>query len=254
MAYDTMAILLGVLTGVLILRVFVPNQWTLGLFAITLVAMSAFVLENHASDVAQGWASVHGQARTFVDKQLQPHPEHVWPPVVGQAYPDLRLIDQDGRRTSLSEFKGKVILVEPVGMPCPACIAFAGGQASGSYDGVAPQPGLGSIHDYVRRFGRVRLDRDDIVFVQIVFYSPDLTAPTTEQVRDWATHFSLNRSENEIVLAAEPYLLSAETRAMIPGFQLIDKDFVLRFDSAGHTPQHDLYQELLPAIGRLAAE
>lgn len=254
MAYDSMAILLGILTGVLMLRIFVPNHWTLGLFAITLVGMSAFVLENHASDVAQGWAAVQRQAETYVDKQLQPHPEHVWPPVVGKAYPDLQLIDQEGRRTALSEFKGKVILLEPVGMPCPACIAFAGGQERGSYDSIAPQPGLESIGNYVRRFGRVSLDRDDVVFVQIVFYSPSLVAPTPVEVRDWANHFGLQRSQNEIVLAAEPYLLGAETRAMIPGFQLIGRDFVLRYDSAGHAPRHDLYSELLPAIGRLAAE
>lgn len=254
MAYDSIAILLGILTVVLALRIFVPNQWTLGLFAVTLVAMSAFVLENHASDVAQGWAAAHGEARTLVSQQLQSHPDHLWPPVVGQAYPDLELLDQEGRRTSLSEFKGKVILLEPVGIPCPACIAFAGGQHRGGYNGIAPQSNLQSIEQYTKLYGRVNLDRDDIVFVQVVFYNSGLTAPTTEEVRAWANHFGLERSSNEIVLAAEPYLLGTETRAMIPGFQLIDKDFVLRYDSAGHSPQHDLYRELLPAMRQLVEE
>lgn len=255
MAYDSMALVLGILTVVLVLRTFLPNQWTLGLFAVTLVSLSAFVLENHASDVAQGWATAHSQAKNFVDQQLQdPPPEHHWPPVVGQAYPNLQLLDQEGRRTSLSEFQGKVILLEPVGVPCPACIAFAGGQKRGAYNGIAPQANLKSIDHYTRLYGRISLNRDDIVFVQVVFYGPELTAPSPTQVRDWAKHFGLERSNNEIVLRAEPYLLGPETRGMIPGFQLIDKDFVLRYDSTGHAPRHDLYQELLPAVRRLAEE
>ena len=39
-----------------------------------------------------------------------------WPPRVGEAYPDLRLVDQTGRTTSLSSFKGHVLLVEMIGM------------------------------------------------------------------------------------------------------------------------------------------
>jgi hypothetical protein len=41
---------------------------------------------------------------------------------------------------------------------------------------------------------------------------------------------------------------------MIPGFQLIDRDFVLRYDASGHRPRHDLWRELMPAIPRLIAE
>src|SRR5579885_426641 len=49
-----------------------------------------------------------------------------WPPVNGQAYPDLKLLDQDGHEVALSSFKGKVILLEPVGMTCAACNAYSG--------------------------------------------------------------------------------------------------------------------------------
>jgi hypothetical protein len=41
---------------------------------------------------------------------------------------------------------------------------------------------------------------------------------------------------------------------MIPGFQLIDADFVLRFDASGHHPKHDLWRELLPAVPSLIDE
>lgn len=39
-----------------------------------------------------------------------------WPPTPGEAYPDLRLVDHRGQRVQLSSLRGKVILVEPIGM------------------------------------------------------------------------------------------------------------------------------------------
>lgn len=39
-----------------------------------------------------------------------------WPPETGHPYPNLSLVDQTGERVSLSSFKGKVLLLEPVGM------------------------------------------------------------------------------------------------------------------------------------------
>ncbi len=39
-----------------------------------------------------------------------------WPPTVGEAYPDLVLRDQHGTWVTLSDHRGKVILIEPVGM------------------------------------------------------------------------------------------------------------------------------------------
>ena len=36
-------------------------------------------------------------------------------------FPDLELMSDSGVVRRLSEFKGKIILVEPVGMNCPAC-------------------------------------------------------------------------------------------------------------------------------------
>lgn len=39
-----------------------------------------------------------------------------WPPVLGQQYPDLQLQDAQGQPFELYSLRGKVLLIEPVGM------------------------------------------------------------------------------------------------------------------------------------------
>jgi hypothetical protein len=147
-----------------------------------------------------------------------------------------------------------VILVEPVGMACKACVAFAGGHHTGAFRGIAPQGDLSWIGEYARTYGGVDLGLEPIVLVQVLFYDKDLRAPSAEDAGSWARHFGLDRSQNHVVLVAEPCLLGPQTYDMIPGFQLIDKSFVLRYDSTGHKPRHELYRELLPNIRRLLDE
>jgi hypothetical protein len=43
-------------------------------------------------------------------------PAQPWNPVVGERYPDLRLVDHTGAERRLSELDGRVLLIEPVGM------------------------------------------------------------------------------------------------------------------------------------------
>lgn len=100
----------------------------------------------------------------------------------------------------------------------------------------------------------VSLSDERIVLVHLLLYRPGRGgAPTVEMARLWANHFGIEESENMRVLVGEPYLIGAASYNMIPGFQLIDTDFVLRFDSSGHHPKHNLWSELLPAIPTLVA-
>ncbi len=50
---------------------------------------------------------------------------------------------------------------------------------------------------------------------------------------------------------ATPRYVNQVSYKMIPGFQLIDPEFVLRADSTGHHPKHDLFTELLPRLGEM---
>jgi hypothetical protein len=177
-----------------------------------------------------------------------------WPPAVGQFYPSLVLKDQTGQVTTLSDFRGKVVLVELVGLTCRACHAFAGGNEPGMdrFRGIEPQRGLGSIEQYAQGYAKVSLDHPDIVFVQLVLYGMDGRSPPSEEdARAWATHFGMDRGQNEVVLIGDQRFISPETRRLIPGFHLIDESGILRAMSS-NDPRHDrLHESLLPKLASL---
>lgn len=175
-----------------------------------------------------------------------------WPPIVGEKYPDLYLIDQDGLPFRLSYLKGKVIIIEPIGMNYPACQAFSGGNIYGAYENNAVAQYTQSFKELFPRHTKgLRFPRKDIVFVQILLYDMKMEQPTTEDAAKWAKHFRMRKDDNHFV-AVSPYdLRGKESYNLIPGFQLIDKDFILRSDSSGHNPKNDLYRHLLPMVPTL---
>jgi hypothetical protein len=189
---------------------------------------------------------------------VQVRPDHIWPPRVGERYPNLRLLNSHGERIALNSLEGKVILVEPIGMDCPACNAFAGGNRPGAsgFQGVQPQGGLPSVEELLDSYAEgVSLSDDRIALVHLLLYRPGRDGPPKlETARLWAKHFGIKDSDGTLVLVGEPYLIGPASYNMIPGFQLIDADFVLRFDASGHHPKHDLWRELLPAVPSLIDE
>lgn len=175
-----------------------------------------------------------------------------WPPEVGEPYPDATLIDQDGNSVKLSSFTGSVLLIEPIGMTCAACQAFSGAHKYGALSGVTPQQGLPSIEKIFPQYTNgLSLKHSRIQFIQILFYDMSMNPPTAQNVKEWSHHFRMNRSKNYLVLAAPRAFQGRATYNMIPGFQLVDQNFVLRADSTGHAPRHDLYRELLPMVRQL---
>jgi len=172
-----------------------------------------------------------------------------WPPREGLYYPNLTLLNHDGKQVTLANLKGKVLLVEPVGMTCPGCQAFAGAGKNGigGFNGVVPQIGMSSIDELLSQQGLSPHD-PRIVVVQIIFYNASMQAPSLQDAKLWAKHFHLENKPNRLVLVGTKSFISKATYDMIPGFQLVDKSFVLRCDSTGHGPKHDLYTDLLPMV------
>ena len=100
-----------------------------------------------------------------------------WPPHVGLAYPDREFVNYDGRTVRVSDFKGKVVLVEPIGMNCPACNAFAGAGRKGGFEGLKPQQGLQSIERYLGDYaGGARLGYE-LVLIHLLLYDFTMQAP-----------------------------------------------------------------------------
>ena len=98
------------------------------------------------------------------------------------------------------------------------------------------------------------LDDERIVFVQVLLYDLSLGAPTVDDAKRWAKHFRSGRSKGAVVLVPKKDLRGPGSYNLIPGFQLVDRNFVVRSDSTGHHPRHNLYTELLPAVRGLLEE
>lgn len=173
---------------------------------------------------------------------------NVWPPALGRTYPDLELLDRDGNPVRLSKWQGKVILLEPVGMDCPACQGFAGANDIGAYGGAGVQKSAWAIEKLLQGWGNgVELGDRDLVYVQLILYDLHRGPPTPEDAALWDDHFSVSERHGH-VLVPKGDLRNRASFALIPGFQLIDRDFVLRYDASGHQPRHG-YDELLGAMG-----
>lgn len=179
-----------------------------------------------------------------------------WPPRRGERYPNLTLYDHRGQLVSLASLRGKVILLEPVGMTCEACQSLSGAAKVGCFGHQSAQAGIDALEDYFPRYtGGISLSDPRIAYVQVLLYGLDLHAPSPAEARAWAHHFKFDERPNVYVLAGTPELIGPASFAMIPGFQLIDKDFVLRAWWYGETGTgDDLWTKLLPMVRRLLEE
>jgi hypothetical protein len=178
-----------------------------------------------------------------------------WPPKVGAVYPDLELLDQHGNQWNLSRLKGQIIIVEPIGMNCPACQAWSGAHSKGGFGDIAPQKNLETFENYFNSFAKgLRLSDGGITVVQLILYDLKMGKPTARDAREWADHFEFKSENNRYVTVPTNDMRSQNSYALIPGFQLIDKNFILRSDSTGHNPKNNLYSELLPLVPQVLLE
>lgn len=178
-----------------------------------------------------------------------------WPPEMNKAYPDIALIDQNGNSFTLASFKGKVVVVEMVDMTSPISQAYSGAKTKGTYGS-----GEIKIDEFATDFselvsketqGTITLPSKDIVLVKIIFFNDRAEQAKPEDAQMWAQHFGYKREDNMIVAVPQKDLRGKVSDKLIPGFQLIDKNFLLRVDSAGPEPKHNLQFRLLPMVSTL---
>lgn len=215
----------------------------IALLALLLVGLAGAVWyrsSNTTPDAAAQAAKTWEETEREVPDDDLPTP---WPPKKGEAYPDVVLQTPDGKTVRLSDHKGKVILIEPIGMSCPGCQGFLGGNTIGGFAGVTPQKGLRSIEEFAEERG-LDLDDPNLLYVHLVLYSMKMGAPTLKDGREWAEHWGMNERKNGLVLLGDPRYINPGSYKMIPGFQLIGPDFVLEMDASGHNPVDRLYDLL----------
>ena len=112
-----------------------------------------------------------------------PHSNVAWPRV-GDEYADLELFNLEGEPVRMSQYRGKVLLIEAIGMPCAACQAFSGAHELGGFGGIQPQPGLQSFERYFQQYaGDASLSDERLVFIQILFYGPSARHAPRSPVR-----------------------------------------------------------------------
>jgi hypothetical protein len=172
-----------------------------------------------------------------------------WPPELNSKFPELQLVDHTGSGFDLAKLAGKPTLVEIVAMSCAGCQAYSGGNKVGAYGGFPAQREIQSIEEYYERFtGGLKLFDGQVNFVQIIIYNLKLEPTGPEDLAKWRQHFGFDQRQNTYILSGGKALANGASFKMIPGFFLLDKDLIVRFDATGHHPKHNVYTQLLPAV------
>ncbi|MBV1889194.1 MAG: hypothetical protein KUG67_03010 [Proteobacteria bacterium] len=87
--------------------------------------------------------------------------------------------------------------------------------------------------------------------LKIIVYGTDGAAGSRDDAEQWAEHFRLNEEDNIIVAAPSKDMRSDESQSLVRGFQLLDKNMMLRVDSSGVMPKHNLQMTLAPLVPKL---
>ncbi len=188
--------------------------------------------------------------------QLNKNLPEIWPPKMNNVYPDFAMIDQEGREFLLSSLKGKVIIVEYIDISSPVSQAQSGARKFGAYYAASSS----DIDEYAKPFaevlkkntsGSIVLPNDNIIELKIIIYGEGGGAGTRDDAQQWAQHFNLKKSDNVIVAVTKNDFRGKESDVIISGFQLLDKNMLLRVDSSGATPKHSLAMTLVPLVPKL---
>lgn len=172
-----------------------------------------------------------------------------WPPTLDKTYPDLNLIDQNSSFFKLSSLKGGVIVIIPIAMNNMHSVAFENVSQYGSFRNIPSAQNKKSIEQIIKKFTpTVKLPHVDLIFVHLLLFNEANTEASIQDAKQWAEHFKLRTHENHVVAVLAEKIPDYAAKQIIPGVQLIDKNFILRADSTGATPQQNLERILIPMI------
>ena len=177
-----------------------------------------------------------------------------WPPKIGERYPDLELLNAHGETVRLASLAGQPMLVHIVGMTCPACNGYAGGNTKkiGPFPGMKAQGNLKSTAEYLPMYSNgIRISDKRLQVVTIIYFGRGNKIPQPHDAQQWAEHFGYDKQENHIVLIGQARHKNNISYKMVPGFHIIDQDFTFVSDASGHNPRHKFYDHSFPLLGKL---
>ncbi len=189
-------------------------------------------------------------------KNLNKNLPDEWPPRMNNPYPELELIDQEGKEFFLSDLKGKVIIMEYVDISLPKSQAQSGAALAGPYYGGDPEDIDKSIElfsEILRKNTETKmtLPNPNVIHLKVIIYGEAGAQASRDDAQGWAEHFNLRKTDNVIVAVPKKDMRSDETQGIITGYQLIDKNMILRVDSAGTLPKHNLQLTFVPLVPKL---
>lgn len=180
----------------------------------------------------------------------------IWPPKMNSVYPDLELFDQKGREFLLSSLKGHVIILEYIDIASLASQAQSGSVTAGAYYGAVSKnidKKTQTFSNVIKKHtnGALVLPNGNIFELKIIIYGADGGAGSRDDAEHWAEHFGLKEADNIIVAVPSKDMRSDESQSLVTGFQLLDKNMILRVDSSGVMPKHNLQMTLVPLVPKL---
>ncbi len=177
-----------------------------------------------------------------------------WPPQMNVTYPDMELLDQKGKEFKISDFAGKVLIIEYVDMSSPISQAHSGAKSKGAFGIMQDVDKLAeTFEDTVQKNadGKINFPNDNVIQLKIIAYTQDGAQPSRDDAWNWAEHFGFERDNNVIVAISKKDIRTPKTQDIVTGFQLVDKNQKLRVDSSGVAPKHNLKLTLIPLFEKL---
>lgn len=172
-----------------------------------------------------------------------------WPPEEGQPFPVMPLLSPTLEKRMTESFRGRVTLIEYAAMTSPVTQALAGSNDRGPYGAVAMSPSFKRLEQYFPDYSG-GIQAGDINRVQILMTDlrSQIVSPALAQA--WSEHFELESKHGRTVLIASAALLQGTGAELIGGFQLLDKNMIVRAD-ATRTRSKTLFSVLFPLLPRL---
>lgn len=177
-----------------------------------------------------------------------------WPPAMNVAYPDYELIDQEGVQFKLSDYKGKIIILEMVDMSSPFSQAYSNAAEIGLFGTTEKYDEYTKpIETLLREYSEdnLVLPLPNVVTIKVIVQTQNGTQPSVKDAEEWAAFFRLTKANSVVVAVPVKDIRGKLTEKITPGYQLIDADMMLRVDSAGLEPKHNLQMTLVPQLQKL---